>query len=165
MSAQIAPFYYIECQAQCLEINEAVIFAGVHYTPQSNDSQRWYINYLHGQSDESFLIVSKLNGKALYCKGGGDGLQVRASERNEDDDSQHWKRKGSYIISKKLNKAFFMQPNRNIIFLVDRNEDTIWTGNKERVNFAIKNVSPKIDQCMHGSNIGPILKHVHDCCT
>ena len=112
---------------------------GTHYTPQSTDDQRWYIEHLHDQSDGSVLIISKLNGKALYCT----GLDVKAAERNDGDESQHWKRDGSYIVSKALNKVFFSQPSTHLLVLVDKNEDAAFRSseNKDRVTFAIKNVS------------------------
>ena len=160
-SSQIVPFYYIECQEacnkaklpgghdsrnctecyRCVEINEGGIFAGAHYTP--HDAQRWYIEYLHGQIDESFLIVSKLNGKALNCERGGDGLQVKAIQRNDDDDnSQHLKRKGSYIVSTKFNKIFFKQSETHELVLLDIAViNAHSTDTHERTMFAIKNVS------------------------
>ena len=163
MYSQIVPLYYIECQKtcykakltgshdsknctecyRCVEINEAGISASVHYTPQSTDAQRWYIEYLHGQSDEfGFLIVSKLNGKALHCKGGDDGLQVKATERNDDDERQHWKRQGSHIVSKKLNKVFFKQSATHQLYLLDMGEINATSSDIiERTMFAIKNVS------------------------
>ena len=165
-SSQIIPLYYIECQKtcnkaklpgchdsknctncyRCVEINDAVISAGYHYTSQSTDAQRWYIEYLRGQLDKSFLIVSKLNGKALYCKGGDSGLLVEATERNDDDDKQHWKRKDSYIVSKKWNKIFHKQPKTNQLYLIDIEKkfwSTLSSDTHERTMFAIKNVSVK----------------------
>ena len=166
ISSQIVPLYYIECQKtcfrvkvlthnhdcknctdcyQCVEINDTVISTGSHYTPQSTDAQRWYIEYLHGQSENSFLIVSKRNGKALYCKS-GDGATLEATERNDDDDRQHWKRKDSYIVSKIWNKIFHKQPATHLLFLVDIDEDLISTRSSDanvHTMFAIKNVSVK----------------------
>ena len=168
VSSQIISPYYIECQKtcykvklpgchdsidcnectcyRCVEIHDTVISTGSHYTPQSTDAQTWYIEYLHGQSENSFLIVSKLNGKALYCKSGDSGLQVEATERNDDDDRQHWKRKDSYIVSKKWNKIFHKQPATHLLFLVDIDDDLISTRSSHanaRAMFAIKNVSVK----------------------
>ena len=152
--SQIVPIYYIECQKKCykttlpinhdsssctecnrcVQITDTAVAAGTHYTSQSTDAQRWYIEYLHGQSDKSFLIVSKLDGKALYCKGGEEGLYVKAAERKDEDESQHWKRDGSYIVSKTLNKVFFKQPENHTLFLTDLKTT-------DRVHFSIKNVS------------------------
>ena len=142
-----------ECY-QCVKINVAIsagsnskphttdvaISARHHYTPQSTDAQQWYIEYLHGQSENSFLIVSKLNGKALYCKGGDGGLQVKATERNDDDDRQHWKRKDSYIVSKKWNKILYKQPKTHQLFLLYTDVDNHSRSNV-RAMFAIKKVS------------------------
>ena len=85
------------------------------------------------------MIISKLNGKALYCKGGAEGLKVKGAERNDEDESQHWKRDGSYIVSKKLKKVLFKTPapGSHALFLTD----FISTGNVDRVCFNIKNVS------------------------
>ena len=82
------------------------------------------------------MIVSKLNGKALYCKGPPDGLDVEATDRNDDDERQHWKREDYYIVSKKWNKVIFMQPGTYDIGLNDRN-----VNDKKDVTFYIKNVS------------------------
>ena len=166
-SSKIIPLYYIECQKacskanpeshdsknrtecyRCVEINDTDISAGSHNTPQSTDAQRWYIEYLHGQSENSFLIVSNLNGKALYCNGGDGGLQVEATESNDDeDDRQHWKRKDSYIVSKKWNKIFHKQPKTNQLYLIDIDEKKFWSTRSsdahDRTMFAIKNVSVK----------------------
>ena len=112
---------------------------GTNPEPQPADTQQWYIEHLHGQSDESFLIISKLNGKALYCKGGDDGLRVEATERNDDDDRQHWKREGSHIKSKKLNKVFFFTnaADKHYIILIERKDND----KSKDVTFFIKNVS------------------------
>ena len=83
------------------------------------------------------MIISKLNGKALYCKGGGEGLKVKAAERNDEDESQHWIRYAFYIVSKKLKKVLFKTPGSHALFLTD----FISTGNVDRVRFNIKNVS------------------------
>ena len=163
VSSQIISLYYIECQKtchkvklpvchnsrdctecyRCVEMNATVISAGSHYTPHSTDAQQWYIEYLHGQSENSFLIVSKLNGKALYCEGGEGGMQVTATKRNDDDDRQHWKRKDSYIVSKKWNKSLRKQPEIHLLYLIDIDEDIVSTDANARAMFAIKNVSVK----------------------
>ena len=133
---------------------------GTHYTPQSTDAQQWYIEYLHGQLDGSFLIISKINGKALYCKGGSEGLEVKAAERNDEDESQHWKRDGSYIVSKTLNKVFFSQPRTHLLHLTDKNVDAAFCASehKDRVTFAIKTVSlSKLNSEYRGMEI----IHVH----
>lgn len=109
---------------------------GTNPEPQPADTQQWYIEHLHGQSDESFLIISKLNGKALYCKGPPHGLDVEATERNDNDDRQHWKREDSYIVSKKFNKVFFMRPQIHNILLNEMN-----VIDKKAVTFSIRNVS------------------------
>ena len=165
VSSQIISLYYIECQKtcfkkipgchdskdctecyRCVEINDTVISAGHHYTPQSTEAQRWYIEYLHDESENSFFIVSKLNGKALYCKGDNVATQVEDTEHNDDDDKQHWNRKDSYIASKKWNKIFHKQPSTHQLFLIDIDEDLISTRSSNanvRTKFAIKNVSVK----------------------
>ena len=74
------------------------------------------------------MTCSKLNGKALYYNSGDSGLQVEATERNDDDDRQHWKRKdSSYIVSKKWNKIFHKQPATHLLFLVNIHDDLIST--------------------------------------
>ena len=166
VSSQIISPYYIECQNtcykvklhgchdsrdctecyRCVEINDTVISARRHYTPHSTDAQRWYIEYLHDQSENSFLIVSKLNGKALYCEGGDGGMQVTATERNDDDDRQHWKRKDTYIVSKKWNKSLHKQPKIHLLYLINIDEGIVSTHSSDandRAMFAIKNVSVK----------------------
>ena len=94
-----------------------------------------YIEYLHGQLDGSFLIISNLNGKALYCKGGKEGQEVKATKRNDEDESQHWKEDGSYIVSKTLNKV-------HLLLLTDKKDDAAFRASehKDRVTIAIKNV-------------------------
>ena len=49
-----------------------------------------------------------LSGKSLHCKGDEVGMVVRATVRNDDDESQHWIRKGSNIMSKTLKKYFII---------------------------------------------------------
>ena len=68
---------------------------------------------------------------------------MKAAERNDEDESQHWKRDGSYIVSKTLNKVFFSQPSTHLLFLNDKNDDAAFRSsvNKDRVTFAIKHVS------------------------
>ena len=134
---QIVPAYYIECQKagyRC--INNTIKCVGTNPETRPADIQQWYIEHLHGQSDERFLIISMLNGKALYCKGPPHGLDVEATERNDDDVSQHWKREGSYIVSKKLNKVFFMRPETHDIVLNERK-----VNDTKDVTFSIRNVS------------------------
>ena len=91
---------------------------------------------------EVFLIISMLNGKALYCKGGAEGLEVKAAERNDEDESQHWKEDGSFIASKTLNKVFFSQPSTRLLVLIDKNDaaSVHLSVIKSRMTFAIKNV-------------------------
>ena len=109
---------------------------GTNPEPQPADTQQWYIEHLHGQSDESFLIISKLNGKAL-CP--SHGQYVEATERNDDDDSQHWKRERSHIKSKKLNKVFFFTnaADKHYLVLIERKVNN----KSEDVTFFITNVS------------------------
>ena len=68
---------------------------------------------------------------------------MKAAERNDEDESQHWKRDGSYIVSKKFAKVFFSQPGTYLLLLTDKNEDAVFrtSDNKDRLIFAIKNVS------------------------
>ena len=80
------------------------------------------------------MIVSKLNGKALYCKDDDVGMFVRATERNDDDESQHWIREGTNIVSKKLKKVFYN--NSYQLCLAD-----LKTGNDDHKTFTIKEVS------------------------
>ena len=88
------------------------------------------------------MIVSKLNGKALYCKGGGEGFYVRATERNDDDESQHWIREGTNIVSKKLNKRIFRQPASTAnLTLVDLNTTVKLIVDKKNFAFTIGMVS------------------------
>ena len=93
------------------------------------------------------MIVSKLNGKALYCKGGREGLDVRATERNDDDESQHWIREGTNIVSKKLNKKIFRPPaskaSRYNLILVN----IAGTGDKKNFAFTIVKVNLYISTC------------------
>ena len=134
---QIVPAYYIECQNggyRCR--NDTIKCDGTNPEPQTADTQQWYIEHLHGHSDERFLIISMLNGKALYCKGPPHGLCVEATERNDNDVSQHWKREDSYIVSKKFNTVFFMRPETHDIVLNERN-----VNDKKYVTFSIRNVS------------------------
>ena len=87
----------------------------------------------------SFLIISKLNGKALYCKGDREGLEVKAAECNDEDESQHWKTDGSYIVSKQLNKVFFTQSSTHLLLLIDKNDDAALhsSEDKDRETFAM----------------------------
>ena len=114
---QVVPVFKIEFSNYCVEIMEIAAFA-----PSGSklaDDQLWYIYKLGpGQQDGSFIIVSKLNGKALYCTNDGKGLFVRVTERNDNDESQHWTIEDSYIMSKKLKKVFFMRTNQ--LYLADK---------------------------------------------
>ena len=99
--------------AMCVEINEEGISTGIHYTLESSDAQRWYIEYLHGQSNESFLIVSNLNGKALYCKGGDDGKLVKTLEKRR--------------LLHYLKKIFQKQPETHQLYFIDIDDDSFST--------------------------------------
>ena len=71
---------------------------------------------------------------------------MEATERNDDDDRQRWKRKDSYIVSKKWNKLLHKQPATHLLFLVNIDDDVFSTRSSDanvRTMFAIKNVSLK----------------------
>ena len=70
--------------------NHYVMFYQLCILTDCTDAQQWYIEYLHGQLDGSFLIISKLNGKALYCKGGAEALEVKAAERRKPTLEKRW---------------------------------------------------------------------------
>ena len=67
--------------------------------PKNNpptDNQLWQLDY---QPDGTFLIISKLHGKALDCGGQKQGSKLIVWDRHGGD-NQRWRREGNYIVSK-----------------------------------------------------------------
>ena len=60
------------------------------------DNQLWQLDY---QPDGTFLIISKLHGKALDCGGQTQGSKLIVWDRHGGD-NQRWRREGNYIVSK-----------------------------------------------------------------
>eukprot|EP00731_Ephydatia_muelleri_P012376 Em0006g1270a len=95
-------------QANCFRSSRGMILdvAGCHdqngakvtpvsavYPPAPN--QKWYLDY---QQDDTFFIVSMLNGKVMDCGSGEKGSHLVVWERHGGK-NQLWKRDGQYLVS------------------------------------------------------------------
>ena len=66
--------------------------------PKNNppsDNQLWQLDH---QPDGTFLIISKLHGKALDCGGQTQGTKLIVWDRHGGN-NQRWRREGHYIVS------------------------------------------------------------------